>query len=333
MTDTSFAFRRRTLLAGAVGALAMPRIGAAQGVEKIRLLLDWGWLPYHSSFLLAQEKGYFRDVGVEVEVEQGRGSNTTAIIVGQRGYDMGHVNITNATAAAAKGVPLKTVAVYQHRTAASFVGIKGRVSLTGPDSLKGLKIGSTPGGSDGLSLSVFRRSNNIPESALNIISLDASSKTAALLTGQVDVVSGDSHAYRAIVQGAGHEPEVMELASFGVPLLGFGFVANEQAIRDKPEAIRRTLTAMRRAMAEVAADTEAACTLIRGKVQVAGNQAQCVNYTKGLQALSQPPQDPNWGRSTETEWTALVETLTAAGEIRGQRPLGSYYTNDLLPKA
>lgn len=321
---------RRALLAGAI-ALAAPVKGRAQGVERIKLLLDWGWLPYHSVYFVAQEKGYFRDAGVEVEYEQGRGSNTTAIVVGQRGYDIGHINITNVAAAIARGVPLKAVCVYQHRTSASFVGIKGRVTLTGPDSLRGLKIGSTPGGSDGLSLSVFRRANRIPENALNVISLDASAKTAALLTGQVDVVSGDSHAYRAIVRGGGFEPEVMELASFGVPLLGFGYAANETAIREKPEAIRRMLVAIKRAMADQAADTDAACALIKSKVTVAGNQAQCVDYAKGLQALSQPLNDPNWGRSVEAEWRALVETLTAVGEIRQQRPLDAYYTNDFVP--
>lgn len=322
---------RRALLAAGMVTLATPGLVRAQGVERIKLLLDWGWLPYHSVYFLAQEKGYFRDAGVEVEFEQGRGSNTTAIVVGQRGYDMGHINTTNVAAAIARGVPLKSVALYQHRTAASFVGIKGRVTLTGPESLRGIKIGSTPGGSDGLSLTVFRRANRIPDNALNIISLDASAKTAALLTGQVDCVSGDSHAFRAIVQGAGFEPEVMELASFGVPLLGFGFAANEQAIREKPEAIRRTLVAVKRAMADQAADTEAACTLIKNRVQVAGNQAQCVNYARGLQALSQPPADPDWGRASEAEWRALIETLTAVGEIRQQRPLDAYYTNEFVP--
>ena len=331
MTGETRMIGRRALVAAGAAALAMPALVRAQGTERLKVLLDWGWLPYHSSFFLAQEKGYFRDAGVEVEYEQGRGSNTTAIVVGQRGYDMGHINQTNVAAAIARGVPLKSVALYQHRTSASFVGIKGKVTLTGPDSLRGIKIGSTPGGSDGLSLSVFRRANRIPDNALNIISLDASAKTAALLTGTVDCVSGDSHAFRAIVQGAGFEPEVMELASFGVPLLGFGFAANETAIREKPVAIRRALTAIRRAMVDQAADTEAACTLIKSRVQVAGNQAQCVNYARGLQALSQPPGDPNWGRASEAEWRALVETLTAVGEIRQQRPIDAYYTNDLLP--
>jgi NitT/TauT family transport system substrate-binding protein len=305
--------------------------GLANAGEKVRLLLDWGWLPYHAAFFLAQERGYFHDAGVDVEVEQGRGSNTTAILVGQGSFDMGHLNITNAAAAMAKGVPLRVVAVYQHRTAASFVGIKGRVTLQGPDSLKGLKIGSTPGGSDGLSLAIFQRANHIPDGALNVISLDATAKTAALLTGQVDVVSGDSHAYQAIVRGAGHTPEVLELANYGVPLLGFGFAVNETFLHDKPDAVRATLAAVRRGFADMAADPEAACTLIRSRVQIAGKPAQCVDYITGLLRLSTPPTDPSWGRSTAEEWVRLIATMRDAGEIRTDRAPDTYYTNEFPP--
>ncbi|MCC7272738.1 MAG: ABC transporter substrate-binding protein [Alphaproteobacteria bacterium] len=314
-----------TLLAAV--ALAPP----AAAADKVRLLLDWGWLPYHASFFLAQERGYFRDAGVEVDVEQGRGSNTTAILVGQRSFDMGHLNITNAAAAIAKGVPLRAVAVYQHRTSSSFVGIKGRVTLDGPKSLVGLKIGSTPGGSDGLGMSIFRRSNGIADGALNIISLDASAKTAALLTGQVDVVSGDSHAYAAIVRGGGFEPVVMELASFGVPLLGFGFATNETFLKEKPNAIKAVLAASKRGMADAVADPQGACTLIRSKVQVAGKLEQCIDYMTGLQRLSQAPTDAAWGRSTPQEWEALIATLRGVGEITSDKPATAYYTNDLVP--
>lgn len=244
-------------LALLAGATLTP---AAAQTEKVRVLLDWGWLPYHSSFFLAQERGYFKEAGVEAEIEQGRGSNTTAILVGQRSFDLGHLNVTNAAAAIAKGVPLKVIAVYQHRSSASFIGIKGRVKLDGPESLKGLKIGSTPGGSDGLSLSIFRRSNNIPDNALNVISLDASAKTAGLLTNQVDVVSGDSHAYQAIVRGAGHEPVAMELASFGVPLLGFGFATNETFLKERPKAAKAFLAAAKRGFADAVADPRAPAT-------------------------------------------------------------------------
>ena len=321
----------RRLALGLAGAAAL-RPARAEA-QTLRMVLDWSWLPYHAAFFLAQERGYFRDAGVDVQFEQGRGSNTAALLVGQRAFDMAHLNATNAAATIAKGVRMKVVGVYQHRTSASFVGIKGRVKLDGPESLRGLKIGSTPGGSDGLGMAVFLRANKIPEDALNIISLDATAKTAALLTGRVDVVSGDSHAYGAIVRGAGQEPVIMELASYGVPLLGFGFAANDAAIAEKADAITRALGAIRRGFADMEADPDAGCTLIRSRVQIAGSPAQCADYIKGLLALSTKPTDPSWGRSTPQEWDALISTLKDVGEIKSDLPPSSYYTNDLLPRA
>ena len=69
MTAMTKTIGRRALLAAGAAALATPALVRAQGTERLKVLLDWGWLPYHSSFFLAQEKGYFRDAGVEVEYE------------------------------------------------------------------------------------------------------------------------------------------------------------------------------------------------------------------------------------------------------------------------
>ena len=124
----------------------------AQTLTPVKVLLDWAWLPYHAPFLIAQEKGYYKEAGLDVTLEQGRGSATTALMLSQGGFDIAHLNITNAAQMIGKGGAIKMVGIYQHKTAAAFIGIKGKVKLDGPQSLKGIKIGSTPGGSDGLSL-------------------------------------------------------------------------------------------------------------------------------------------------------------------------------------
>ena len=71
-------------------------------------------------------------------------------MLSQTGFDIAHLNTTNAAQMISKGGAIKMVGIYQHKTAAAFIGIKGKVKLDGPQSLKGIKIGSTPGGSDGL---------------------------------------------------------------------------------------------------------------------------------------------------------------------------------------
>jgi NitT/TauT family transport system substrate-binding protein len=291
-------------MAAALGLVVCGTVPAQ--AQKVSLLLDWAWIPYHTVFLIAQDRGFYKEAGLDVTIEQGRGSATTTVVVGQGTFDMGHVNITNAAQAIAKGVPLKSVAVYQHRTAASFIGIKGKVNLKDAASLKTLKIGSTPGGSDALSLALFSKLNNMPQSQLNVVGLDGAAKRAALLSGSVDVVSGDSHAYSAIVRGAGQQPEMLLLGDLGVPLLGFGFIANETFIKNQGASIKKFLAASKKG-------------------------EQCVDYFMGLMDLSQKPEDPNWGRQTLDEWKALVATLESVNEIQPGKTADAFFTNDFVP--
>ena len=111
-----------------------------------------------------------------------------------------------------KGGAIKAVGLYQHKTAAAFIGIKGKAKLDGPQSLRKLKIGSTPGGSDALSLRIFTAANGMKVTDLNVVALDANAKTTALFGGTIDVVSGDSPAFDAYVRATGQEPVDLHLA-------------------------------------------------------------------------------------------------------------------------
>jgi NitT/TauT family transport system substrate-binding protein len=318
-----------------VGALAVgvAIANAASAQTPVKVLLDWAWLPYHAAFITAQEKGYYKEAGLDVTLEQGRGSASTALLLSQGGFDIAHLNVTNAAQMIGKGGAIKVVGLYQHKTAAAFIGIKGKVKLDGPQSLKSIKIGSTPGGSDGLSLKVFTAANGMKMTDLNIVALDANAKTAALFGGTIDVVSGDSPAYNSYVRATNQEPVVLQLSDAGVPLLGFGFAANNAYLAKNPEVVRKFIAASKRGIAEAARDLKAACELMQAKVHLSGTVERCVDYNQGLLALSTPPTDPSWGRQTDEEWKKLLDTLKSTGELPGDdKPLTAYYTNEFVPK-
>ena len=54
----------RTLAAAAFALLAQPALAA----DKMTLMLDWFINPDHAPIVLAQDKGYFADAGLEVEI-------------------------------------------------------------------------------------------------------------------------------------------------------------------------------------------------------------------------------------------------------------------------
>jgi NitT/TauT family transport system substrate-binding protein len=310
--------------------LAAPAM--AQSLTPVKVLLDWAWLPYHATFLVAQEKGYYKEAGLDVQLEQGRGSATTALMLSQGGFDIAHLNITNAAQMISKGSAIKVVDIYQHKTGAAFIGIKGKVKLDGPQSLKGIKIGSTPGGSDGLSLKVFTAVNKMKLTDLNVVALDANAKTAALFGGTIDAVSGDSPAFNAYVRATNQQPKTMQLSDFGVPLIGFGLAANNAYLAKNPEVVRKFLAATRKGFIEAARDYKAACELMQAKVHLAGTIERCVDYNQGILALSTPPTDASWGQQSEQEWTKLLTTLKDADELFGDKPIATYYANDFVPK-
>ncbi|HSI00394.1 MAG TPA: ABC transporter substrate-binding protein [Reyranella sp.] len=322
---------RRTLaLSACLIGLALPAM--AQSLTPVKILLDWAWLPYHTTFLVAQDKGYYKEAGLDVQIEQGRGSATTALMLSQSGFDIAHLNTTNAAQMISKGGAIRMIGIYQHKTAAAFIGIKGKVKLEGPQSLKGIKIGSTPGGSDGLSLKVFTAANKMKLTDLNIVSLDANAKTAALFGGTIDAVSGDSPAFNAYVRATNQQPETLQLGDYGVPLIGFGVAANNGWLAKNSEVAAKFLAATRRGFAEAARDYKAACELMQAKVHLAGTVDRCIDYNKGVLALSTPPTDPTWSQQSSEEWTRLLATLKDAGELFGDKPLATYYTNDVAPK-
>ncbi|WP_342641000.1 ABC transporter substrate-binding protein [Rhodoligotrophos ferricapiens] len=320
----------KTLRASLV-SLALGWSGSAMAEETVRLGLDWGYLPYHAPLVVGLEKGYFKDEGIDLHMEPGRGSATTAIMLGEGNYDIAHINTTNAAVAISKGVPIKVVNVYQTKTAASFIGIEGRVELTGIDAVKKYRIGSTPGGSDQLSLRIFRAVNNLSEGDLHIVSLDANAKQAALLSNSIDLISGDGFAYAAVIRGTGQKPVVLSLAQFGVPLLGFGYSANAEFLKEKPQVVAAFMRAMKRSWQEAVANVDAACELARDKLELPNAQEACIDYFNGLINLSVSPNDPNWGRQNDEMWTKLLGTLAEVGEIEKDFTVSDYYTNEFVP--
>ena len=128
-------------------------------------------------------------------------------------------------------------------------------------------------------------------------------------------------------------PETMPLGNYGVPLIGFGFAANNAYLAKNSGVVAKFLTATKKGFVEAARDYKAACELMQAKVHLAGTIERCVDYNKGVLALSNSPTDPTWGQQSSEEWTKLLATLSQdAGELFGDKPLTTYCTNDFVPK-
>ena len=66
------------LLGALITALWMGIASDARAQEALTVLLDWFVNPDHGPLIVAQEKGYFAEAGLEVDLADGSGGSTPA---------------------------------------------------------------------------------------------------------------------------------------------------------------------------------------------------------------------------------------------------------------
>src|SRR5262249_44772664 len=85
--------RRRFLRTAGIapGLAAVPRVRAAhaQAEREVTVRLDWSYQGPNSGFVVAQEKGFYDQVGLNVEVGPGKGSGSTAQLVASKATQFG----------------------------------------------------------------------------------------------------------------------------------------------------------------------------------------------------------------------------------------------------
>jgi ABC-type nitrate/sulfonate/bicarbonate transport system substrate-binding protein len=88
-------------------------------VEKVTLMLDWFPNTNHTGIYVAKEKGYFRELGLDVEIVQPGESIGVEQVVASNKADFGIGYQEGITLARSEGVPVVSVAaVIQHNTSA-----------------------------------------------------------------------------------------------------------------------------------------------------------------------------------------------------------------------
>src|SRR5207237_10929342 len=92
-------------LVGALAcALAAP-VGA-QTKDKVVLLLNWYTYSEHAPFYLGKERGYFDQEGIDLDIQEGRGSGVTVQAVAAGTATFGYADVPTMIKAASKGAPV-----------------------------------------------------------------------------------------------------------------------------------------------------------------------------------------------------------------------------------
>ena len=107
-------------IVGMLSASSLP--ASAQGKDKVVLLLNWYVYSEHAPFFLGKERGYFDQEGIDLDIQEGRGSGVTVQAVAAGTATFGYADVPTMIKAASKGAPVTAVGVALQTSPMSVMG-------------------------------------------------------------------------------------------------------------------------------------------------------------------------------------------------------------------
>ncbi|MEM1047886.1 MAG: ABC transporter substrate-binding protein [Pseudomonadota bacterium] len=160
----------------------------ARAADKVTLLLDWFVNPDHAPIIVAEKKGYFAEVGLEVEIVPPADPSAPPRLVAADQADLAISYQPSLHQQVDEGLPLVRIGTLIETPLNTLVALADGPVRSIAD-LKGKKVGFSVGGFEDALLGEMLKSVGLSLDDVTLINVNFA-LSPALLSGQVDAVIG-----------------------------------------------------------------------------------------------------------------------------------------------
>lgn len=313
--------------------IALAGSALAQGVEKLKVRLDWTPWGVQAPFHLAQQKGWFKQAGLDVTLDDGNGSVTTVQLVGSSDdYDLGHAALASMMIARDKGLPVKAVAVFARLSDVGMLVPQGG-AIKGPKDLKGKKVVYTAGSLEAPFIDAFLAAGGLKKADLDLVSVDAAGKAATYASGRADAAFSTIPFFLPVVSQT-RPSEGIKFSDYGLNMPSFGLFATEQKLKEKREAIARFASIASAAWQYIydGHQDEAVDAIISQRPQARLDKKVLRGQIDALKPhfASRNSAGQPIGAPVLADWADAVKTLTSASLIKPGADPGQYFESGFI---
>jgi NitT/TauT family transport system substrate-binding protein len=252
----------RNACAATVVAMCCATPGYAADLIPIKFSLSFSIAADAAPYLLAFERGYFKDAGLDVTIDPSSGSGESVTRVASGVYQMGSADFATLVEFASRqpAVTPKVVAIIYDKGPQAVITLASSDIKT-PADLAGKSVGG--GATDGPArmFPAFMNSAGLPKDSVKWRQVSPQIRDSMLMTKQIDAVVGNDYTSLFNLKGRGMKIEdvrIIRYADYGLDVYSNGIIAGQALLRDHPEAVKGFVEAALHGWRDAVADPKAA---------------------------------------------------------------------------
>ncbi len=258
-------FSARSLMIAATAAIALSgplaAVTPAAAQTKLKVVLNWKYQGPQGMFFLADDRGYFKAEGIEVQLDQGNGSGGVPALVANGTYDVGFGDLNALIELAARKPEDAPVAVYVMYNQPPFtIAVKADGPIKTAKDLEGKSIGG-PANDGALKLfPAFCKIAKIDCTTVKLSNMQPNLRENMLMQGQVDGVFGYVNTIRFSAKLAKIDEKqirYIKYSDFGMDLYSNAIIVSKKMAKEKPEVVKGFLRALNKGMQDSIKDPTA----------------------------------------------------------------------------
>ena len=299
--------------------------------DSVTLTLNWLAGGPQAGFTYAKELGFYDEENLDVTIQEGQGSVTTAQLVATGGTEIGFADGMAAMQLRGQGAPVTIVSPILQTNAYATISL-AETGIESIEDLRGKRVGVQPDGSPGLMLPAILQAHGLTEDDIDRVDSDPAALVPALLQGEVDAILGGADAQAVSIRAEGFETNEQFHADSGAPTIGLSIIVNDGMIDEAPDVIARFVRASIRGWHAARDNPQAAAQSIADAFPASATDLNQIveQLMVDLSVLCAEGADVIGDAPLEV-WESSLEIGIDYMGMDPDLPLEEYYTTEFIP--